>query len=74
DEEMECVPNNIPVIKNDQTEPVSIMVSNTSSNSQTNDLNHIVLVEISVNDIRSEIREISSALRSMIQVLTSSNQ
>ncbi|CAI2198858.1 593_t:CDS:1, partial [Funneliformis geosporum] len=56
---MEYVPNNPPVINNDQTKSVPNMVSNNVSNSLTNDLNYIVLVETSVNDIRSKIREIS---------------
>ncbi|CAI2189823.1 3194_t:CDS:1, partial [Funneliformis geosporum] len=56
---MECVPNNPPVINNDQTESVPNMVSNNLSNFQTNDLNRIVIVETSVNNIISKIREIS---------------
>ncbi|CAI2183749.1 8214_t:CDS:2 [Funneliformis geosporum] len=58
-------------VNNDESS--SYVAPNESSNSQTNNLNRIVLVKTSVNDIRSEIHEISTALHSMIQASTSSN-
>jgi hypothetical protein len=64
-----------PIINTDDIEAANaLQVPNDPPIIHTDPLNRIDLVETSVSDIKSEIRDISAALRSIIHTFPSSNQ